>query len=228
MNKAEILVIDDEPQIRKLLEITLQSNQYMVKGAVSAKEGLIMAGNHPPDLILLDLGLPDENGHSVLKKLRQWYTNPVIILSVQKSESDIITALDNGANDYLSKPFRTGELLARIRSALRVSVADEGDMVINFGNLQIDLTSRTVKKNNEIIKLTSTEYSLLSLFARNEGKVLTHQFLLRAIWGPGYINQSQYLRVFIAQIRKKIENDPNHPESLLTESGVGYRFIGKQ
>ena len=119
MNKAEILVIDDEPQIRKLLEITLQSNQYMVKGAVSAKEGLIMAGNHPPDLILLDLGLPDENGHSVLKKLRQWYTNPVIILSVQKSEGDIITALDNGANDYLSKPFRTGELLARIRSALR-------------------------------------------------------------------------------------------------------------
>ena len=228
MNKAEILVIDDEPQIRKLLEITLQSNQYLVKGAVSAKEGLIMAGNHPPDLILLDLGLPDENGHSVLKKLRQWYTNPVIILSVQKSEGDIITALDNGANDYLSKPFRTGELLARIRSALRVSVADEGDMVINFGNLQIDLTSRTVKKNNEIIKLTSTEYSLLSLFARNEGKVLTHQFLLRAIWGPGYINQSQYLRVFIAQIRKKIENDPNHPESLLTESGVGYRFIGKQ
>lgn len=228
MNKAEILVIDDEPQIRKLLEITLQSNQYIVKGAVSAKEGLIMAANHPPDLILLDLGLPDENGHIVLKKLRQWYTNPIIILSVQKSEEDIIKALDNGANDYLSKPFRTGELLARIRSALRTSVADEGDMVINFENLQIDLTARTVKKNNEIIKLTSTEYSLLALFARNEGKVLTHQFLLRAIWGPGYINQSQYLRVFIAQIRKKIENDPNRPEYLLTESGVGYRFIGKQ
>ena len=228
MSKAEILIIDDEPQIRKLLEITLQSNQYLVKGAVSAKEGLIMAGNHPPDLILLDLGLPDENGHIVLKKLRQWYTNPVIILSVQKSEEDIIKALDNGANDYLSKPFRTGELLARIRSALRVSIADEGEMLINFENLQIDLAARTVKKNNEIIKLTSTEYSLLALFARNEGKVLTHQFLLRAIWGPGYINQSQYLRVFIAQIRKKIENDPNRPEYLLTESGVGYRFIGKQ
>ena len=228
MNKAEILVIDDEPQIRKLLEITLQSNQYVVKGAVSAKEGLIMAGNHPPDLILLDLGLPDENGHIVLKKLRQWYTNPVIILSVQKSEEDIIKALDNGANDYLSKPFRTGELLARIRSALRASMSDDGDIIINFENLQIDLAARTVKKNNEIIKLTSTEYSLLALFARNEGKVLTHQFLLRAIWGPGYINQSQYLRVFIAQIRKKIENDPNRPEYLLTESGVGYRFIGKQ
>lgn len=227
MNKAEILVIDDEPQIRKLLEITLQSNQYMVKEAVSAKEGLIMAGNHPPDLILLDLGLPDENGHTVLKKLRQWYTNPVIILSVQKNEEDIIKALDNGANDYLSKPFRTGELLARIRSALRASVAEEGDTIISFRDLQIDLTARTIRKNNEIIKLTSTEYSLLALFARNEGKVLTHQFLLRAIWGPGYINQSQYLRVFIAQIRKKIEDDPNRPEYLLTESGVGYRFISK-
>jgi two-component system KDP operon response regulator KdpE len=227
MNKAEILVIDDEPQIRKLLEITLQSNQYLVKEAISAKEGLIMAANHPPDLILLDLGLPDENGHIVLQRLRQWYTNPVIILSVQKSEEDIITALDNGANDYLSKPFRTGELLARIRSALRASIADEGDPVINFQDLQFDLAARTVKKNNEIIKLTSTEYSLLALFARNEGKVLTHQFLLRAIWGPGYINQSQYLRVFIAQIRKKIEDDPNRPEYLLTESGVGYRFMGK-
>jgi two-component system KDP operon response regulator KdpE len=228
MNKAEILVIDDEPQIRKLLEITLQSNQYLVKEAVSAREGLIMASNHPPDLILLDLGLPDENGHTVLRKLRHWYTNPIIILSVQKSEEDIIKALDNGANDYLSKPFRTGELLARIRSALRVSVEEEGDTAINFGDLQIDLAARAVKKNNEIIKLTSTEYSLLALFARNEGKVLTHQFLLRTIWGPGYINQSQYLRVFIAQIRKKIENDPNRPEYLLTESGVGYRFIGKQ
>ena len=227
MNKAEILIIDDEPQIRKLLEITLQSNQYLVKEAISAKEGLIMAANHPPDLILLDFGLPDENGHIVLKKLRHWYTNPIIILSVQKTEEEIIKALDNGANDYLSKPFRTGELFARIRSALRASVEEEGDTVINFGDLQIDLAARTVKKNNEIIKLTSTEYSLLALFARNEGKVLTHQFLLRAIWGPGYINQSQYLRVFIAQIRKKIENDPNRPEYLLTESGVGYRFISK-
>ena len=227
MNKAEILVIDDEPQIRKLLEITLQTNGYLFKAASSAKEGLIMASNHPPALILLDLGLPDENGHSVLQKLRHWYTNPVIILSVQKSEEDIIRALDNGANDYLSKPFRTGELLARIRSALRDVITDEGDTVLNFGELEIDLTARTVKKNNEFVKLTSTEYNLLSIFARNEGKVLTHQYLLRAIWGPGYINQSQYLRVFIAQIRKKIEDDPNRPEYLSTESGVGYRFMSK-
>ena len=227
MNKEEILIIDDEPQIRKLLEITLQSNQYLVKQAASAKEGLIMASNHPPHLILLDLGLPDESGHVVLQKLRQWYTNPIIILSVQKAEEEIIRALDNGANDYLSKPFRTGELLARIRSAIRTSNAEENDSIVQFKSLQIDLQNRTIKKGGELVKFTSTEYNLLSLLIRNEGKVLTHQYLLRAIWGPGYINQSQYLRVFIAQIRKKIEDDPNLPEFLVTESGVGYRFIGR-
>lgn len=227
MNKAEILIIDDEPQMRKLLEITLQTNGWLPKSAVSAKEGLIMAENHPPELILLDLGLPDESGHLVLQKLRRWYTNPVIILSVQKNEEDIIRALDNGANDYLSKPFRAGELLARIRSALRNSVAEEGDAVLSFHDLQIDLSARTVKKNDQLVKLTSTEYNLLALFVKNEGKVLTHQYLLRAIWGPGYINQSQYLRVFIAQIRKKIEDDANRPEYLLTESGVGYRFTSR-
>ena len=227
MSKAEILIIDDEPQIRKMLEITLQTNGYLSKSAVSAKEGLIMAANHPPELILLDLGLPDESGHGVLQKLRQWYTNPVIILSVQKNEEDIIKALDNGANDYLSKPFRTGELLARIRSALRDSGTEEGDTTLHFNNLQIDLSTRTVKKNNQLVKLTSTEYNLLAILIKNEGKVLTHQYLLRAIWGPGFINQSQYLRVFIAQIRKKIETDANRPEYLLTESGVGYRFMFK-
>ena len=227
MSKAEILIIDDEPQIRKMLEITLQTNGYLSKSAVSAKEGLIMASNHPPELILLDLGLPDENGHVVLQKLRQWYTNPVIILSVQKNEEDIIKALDNGANDYLSKPFRTGELLARIRSALRDSITEDGDTTLNFNDLQIDLSTRMVKKNNQLVKLTSTEYNLLAILIKNEGKVLTHQYLLRAIWGPGFINQSQYLRVFIAQIRKKIETDANRPEYLLTESGVGYRFMFK-
>jgi two-component system, OmpR family, KDP operon response regulator KdpE len=227
MSKAEILIIDDEPQIRKLLEITLQSNGYNPKSASSAKDGLIMASNHPPELILLDLGLPDESGHIVLQKLRQWYTNPVLILSVRKNEEDIIKALDNGANDYLSKPFRTGELLARIRSALRDVITDDGETILDFNDLQIDLSARTIKKNNQFVKLTSTEYSLLSILVRNEGKVLTHQYLLRAIWGPGYINQSQYLRVFIAQLRKKIEDDPNNPNYLFTESGVGYRFVSK-
>lgn len=225
MNKPEILIIDDEPQMRKLLEITLQSNGYLSKTASSAKEGLIMSENHPPELILLDLGLPDDSGHNVLQKLRQWYTNPIIILSVQKREEDIIKALDNGANDYLSKPFRTGELLARIRSALRTINTDEGQTTLSFGDLNVDLSTRSVWKNDQLLKLTATEYNLLALLIRNEGKVLTHQYLLRAIWGPGYINQSQYLRVFIAQIRKKIEDDPNRPLYLLTEAGVGYRFI---
>jgi two-component system KDP operon response regulator KdpE len=227
MSKAEILIIDDEPQIRKLLDITLQTNQFAVKQAVNAKEGLLAAANHPPDLILLDLGLPDDSGHNVLKKLRQWYTAPIIILSVEKSEEDIIRALDNGANDYLSKPFRTGELLARIRSAIRNSNLEDSDSLRQYQDLQIDLSNRIVKKGTELIKLTTTEFSLLALLVRNEDKVLTHHYLLRAIWGPGYINQSQYLRVFIAQIRKKIETDPNRPEYLLTESGVGYRFMSR-
>ncbi|RYZ76328.1 MAG: response regulator [Proteobacteria bacterium] len=225
MNKAEILVIDDEEQIRKMLEITLRTNNYIVAEAASGSEGLIMASNHPPDLVLLDLGLPDKNGMIVLQELREWHTGPVIILSVQNSEDVIVEALDKGANDYLSKPFRTGELLARIRSALRSTIVWESEPIIDSDDLQIDLGSRIIKKRGELIKLTATEYSLLALFAKNDGKVLTHQFLLRAVWGPGFINQSQYLRVFIAQIRKKIEDDSNRPLHLLTESGVGYRFI---
>ncbi len=228
MNNAAILVIDDEVQIRRLLEITLESNQFNVSSADCAKEGLRIAASHPPDLIILDLGLPDEHGHSVLKKLREWYTNPILILSAQSDEEDIIKALDNGANDYLVKPFRTGELLARIRSALRSTLTEDNNPVVDCGELQIDLSARTIKKNNEVIKLTATEYKLLSLFAQQEGKVLTHQYLLREVWGPGYINQSQYLRVFVAQLRKKIETDPNRPAYIITESGVGYRFIAKE
>lgn len=223
-NKAEILIIDDEPQIRKLLEITLQSNDYRVNEASTAKEGLIAAASHPPDLILLDIGLPDENGHSVLKKLREWYINPIIILSVQSGEEDIVKALDNGANDYLVKPFRSGELLARIRSVLRKSSSGKSTSVIQYGDLVIDLANRVVKKNENTIKLTATEYSLLALFVKNEGRVLTHHYLLKEIWGPSYLNQSQYLRVFIAQLRKKIEKDSNRPLHIITESGIGYRF----
>jgi len=220
-----ILVIDDEGQIRKLLQITLQSNGYHVQEAVTAKEGLITAANHPPDLILLDLGLPDEDGHSVLKKLRSWYARPVIIISVQSNEGDIVSALDNGANDYLVKPFRTGELLARIRSALRTSKVEDDIQSSQFGNLHVDLSARVVRKNNDVVKLTLTEYTLLTLFIKNEGKVLTHHYLLNEVWGPDYINQSQYLRVYIGQLRKKIEDDPNRPVHIITESGVGYRFI---
>jgi two-component system KDP operon response regulator KdpE len=224
-NAIEILVIDDEPQIRKLLNITLQSNDYKVKEAVNAREGLSMAANHPPDLILLDLGLPDESGHVVLEKLREWYTKPIIILSVQSNEEDIVSALDNGANDYLVKPFRTGELLARIRSLLRSSSTESESPVLTSNDIQVDLAARVVKKGNEVVKLTVTEYNLLALLVKNQGKVLTHQYLLRAIWGPSYINQSQYLRVYIAQLRKKIEDDINNPLHIITESGIGYRFV---
>ena len=225
MNNPEILIIDDEAQIRKLLQITLQSNDYKVTETSTAREGLIAAANHPPDVILLDLGLPDENGHVVLKKLREWYSKPIVILSAQSDEEDIIKALDNGANDYLVKPFRTGELLARIRTVLRGPVNEDENPVTIYNDLEIDLAARLVKKKNEQIKLTATEYSLLSLLAKNQGKVLTHQYLLKQVWGPSYINESQYLRVFIAQLRKKIEDDPNKPLHIITQSGVGYRFL---
>jgi len=227
MKSAEILVIDDELQIQKLLGITLQTNDFKVNFASTAKEGLSLAKSYVPDLILLDLGLPDESGHAVLKKLREWYTRPIIILSVHSEEENIVKALDNGANDYLIKPFRTGELLARIRSSLRGSLP-VGYKPSAFNGLEIDMNLRQVKKNNELLKLTATEFELLALFFKNEGRVLTHQYLLKEIWGPGYLDQTQYLRVFIAQLRKKIETEPNQPEFIITESGVGYRFIGKE
>lgn len=224
MNKPEILIIDDEPQIRNLLEINLESNGYKATQAVSGKEGIIMAANHPPDLILLDIGLPDISGHEILKELRTWYTKSIIILSVLDREEDIIRALDNGATDYLVKPFRTGELLARIRAAIKRNNAAENKSAAKFGSLEIDFAARVVKKNNTILKLTSTEYHLLSLLASNEGRVLTHQFILKEIWGIGFQTETQYLRVFIGTLRKKIEDDPNEPKHIVTESGVGYRF----
>jgi len=224
MNKAEILIIDDEPQIRKLLEINLESNGYKVRQAETGKEGVMMAANHPPELILLDIGLPDNSGHDILKELRTWYNNAIIILSVLNSETDIVSALDNGATDYLTKPFRTAELLARIRSGIRRNQVLNNSSMVEFGDLQIDLSSRTVKKNGETIKLTSTEFSLLAIFAKNEGRVLTHQFILKEIWGVGSQNETQYLRVFVGTLRKKIENSPDRPRHIITESGVGYRF----
>jgi len=225
MNKtATILVIDDESQIRKLLEITLEANGYKVNFAVNAKEGLIAAANHPPDLIILDLGLPDDDGQNVLKQLREWYNNPILILTVKNAEEEIVKALDNGANDYLSKPFRSQELLARIRTALRMVYGQQNEAIINFGNITIDFNARVVKVANEVVKLTATEYTLLVLLVKNEGRVLTHQYLLKEVWGQTYSDQTQYLRVFIAQLRKKLENDPNLPKYILTESGVGYRF----
>jgi len=223
-NSAEILIIDDEVQIRKLLDIALESNGYKTLFAVNAKEGLLLAANHQPDLIILDLGLPDEDGQIVLKRLREWYKKPIIILTVKNTEDEIVKALDNEANDYLTKPFRTQELLARIRTALRNIDRNENEPIIKFGEISIDFTSRIVKLKNEILKLTSTEYNLLSILVKNEGRVLTHQYLLKEVWGNNYSDQTQYLRVFVAQLRKKIEEDSNRPKYIITESGVGYRF----
>jgi len=224
MNKPEILIIDDEPQIRKLLEINLESNGYIVWQAINGNEGLKMAANHPPELIILDIGLPDKSGHEILKELRTWYNKSIIILSVLNNESDIVSALDNGATDYLTKPFRTGELLARIRAAIKRNQKDENSSIAIFDDLQIDYKARTVSKNNNLIKLTLTEFKLLSLFTKNEGRVLTHHFILKEIWGVGYQLETQYLRVFVGTLRKKIEDNPNKPEHIITESRVGYRF----
>lgn len=223
-NGFSILVIDDEIQIRKLLEISLEANEYKVHFAINGKEGITAAANHQPDLILLDLGLPDEDGQDVLVKLREWYHNPIIILTVKSAEEEIVKALDNGANDYLTKPFRTQELLARIRTALRSKSSVTNESALTFGNISVDLVSRIVKVNNEIIKFTATEYNLLTLLIKNDGRVLTHQYILKEIWGQSYSEQTQYLRVFVAQLRKKIEDDPNRPKFIITESGVGYRF----
>lgn len=223
-SNPEILVIDDELSMRKLLEITLCSHDFSVVEASTGGEGIDKAVHHPPELVLLDLGLPDMSGQEVLRALRQWYLNPILILSAQSGEQEIVRALDHGANDYLIKPFRTGELLARIRSALRFAGQASGDPLIEGGRLLIDLSARTVKKDQEPVRLTSTEYNLLALLARNEGKVLTHAHILKEIWGPTYSGQTQYLRVFIAQLRKKIEDNPNQPHYIHTEAGVGYRF----
>jgi len=228
MIKGNILVVDNEIQIRKLLGITLQSNGYKVLTAATAKEGYVIAASQQPDMIILDLNLPDENGHSVLIKLREWFVKPIIILSAQSSEDDIIKSLDNGANDYMAKPFHSGELMARIRTALRGAATLNNAPVIQYKTFAIDLAARSVKVHNENLKLTATQYSLLALFAKNEGKVLTHQLILHEVWGPDYTSQLQYLRVFIAQLRKKIEKNPDKPEFIVTESGIGYRFVASE
>lgn len=224
MNKLEILIIDDEPQIRKLLEINLESNNYKVSQAATGKEGILLAASHPPELILLDIGLPDMSGHEVLRELRAWYNKSIIMLSVQDEEESIVSALDNGATDYLTKPFRTNELLARIRSCIRRNNKDETKSVFTFDDIQLDYTTRSVTKNDLVLKLTSTEYKLLCLFVKNEGRVLTHQYILKEIWGVAYQTETQYLRVFVGTLRKKLEDNPNQPRHIVTESGVGYRF----
>ena len=222
--KNTIVVIDDEAQIRKVLSITLEASDYKVVEADCAKDGILQAATAHPQLVILDIGLPDRDGFSVIKELRTWTSIPIIILSVRNSEEDIVKALDLGADDYLTKPFNSSELLARIRASIRRTQQPSEENVISTGDLKIDYSSRVVTKNKKEIKLTNTEYLLLALLFKNMGKVLTHGFILKEIWGPSSTENSQYLRVFIGQIRKKIEDDHADPKYITTESGVGYRM----
>jgi two-component system KDP operon response regulator KdpE len=219
-----VLVIDDERQIRRLLQITLEANGFKVFHASSGEEGILHAGMDRPDVIILDLGLPDMDGISVLKKLRHATKTPVIILSVRNAEQDIVSSLEGGADDYLVKPFRTGELIARIHTALRHRPGEQRGGVLRAGPVEIDIDSRRVTRRGEQVKLTATEFALLSLFVRNAGKVLTHRYILENVWGPSFAEESHYTRVYVAQLRKKIEEDPSNPRLIVTESGIGYRL----
>ncbi len=219
-----ILVIDDEIQIRRLLKISLEDSGYKVVLAASAKEGIQESINCRPSLILLDLGLPDDDGLNVIKQIREFQDVPVIILSVRNSEKDIIAALDSGANDYITKPFNTGELLARMRACLRYYKPEEKSPLFRNGRLEVDFASHEVKAGGNTVRLTATEFSLLALFVRNAGKVITHGYILKEVWGKPFSDEVQYLRVYIAQLRKKLEQNPSAPEMFITESGIGYRM----
>jgi two-component system KDP operon response regulator KdpE len=219
-----ILVVDDEAQMRRLVRLTLETNGYRVILAETGEEGIRRAATDRPELIILDLGLPDTDGMEVLRRVREWSRRPIVVLSVRSAEQDIIEALDAGADDYLTKPFRSGELLARVRLALRHRDDQEVEPLWSSGEITVDLAGRTVTKESGPVKLTQIEWSLLSLFLRNEGRVLTHATILKEVWGPSFEGETQYTRVYVASLRKKLETDPSHPRLILTESGIGYRF----
>jgi two-component system, OmpR family, KDP operon response regulator KdpE len=224
-HQPAVIVIDDEVQIRRLLKISLEAAGYKVFEAANGQEGLSEAALRRPDAIVLDLGLPDMDGVAVLKRLREWSQVPVVVLSVRDREEEKINALDNGADDYLTKPFSTGELLARLRVAQRHAKPAADMAVFKAGRLEVDLTARLVKVNGQPVKLTATEYALLQLFVRHAGKVLTHRQILKGVWGPTYTEQTHYLRVYMTHLREKIEATPSEPELLITESGIGYRLV---
>ncbi|MFY7994193.1 MAG: response regulator [Bacteriovoracaceae bacterium] len=221
----KILIVDDEAQLRKLLTLTLEANGYKVVEARNGQEAVSFAATHRPELIILDLGLPDIKGQEALRLIREWSEIPVIILSVQDDSETIVEALTAGADDYMTKPFDANELMARVKVCLRRSLKkDHEQTVFEIKHLKVDLASRLVFKNNEEIKLTSTEYDLLKYFIKNTNKVLTNRQILKEVWGPGSVEQAQYPRVYVRYLRAKIENDPNRPELILTEPGVGYRL----
>jgi two-component system KDP operon response regulator KdpE len=220
-----VLIVDDEPQIRRLLSVTLEANGHRVLSAATGQEGLVLAAQHRPAVVILDLGLPDLPGQEVLRRLREWSNTPVIILSVQDDESGKVAALDGGADDYVTKPFNTAELLARLRVALRHASKPDEAAVFQSGRLMVDLAARRVTLDGREVKLTVTEYNLLRLLVRHAGKVLTHRQILREVWGQGYEDHTHYLRVYIAHLREKIEADASRPQLITTEPGVGYRLI---
>jgi len=219
------LVIDDEPQIRRLLRVTLEANGYRVFDAATGQDGIVQAAQRQPDVVMLDLGLPDLAGVEVLKRLREWSRVPVIILSVRDGEDDKVAALDAGADDYVTKPFNSAELLARLRASLRHSQQSSAESVFRTGKIEIDLSARIVRKNGLEVKLTRTEYSLLRLLVVNAGKVLTHRQMLTEGWGPNAVGQTNYLRVHIAHLRDKLEDNASQPKFILTEPAVGYRAV---
>lgn len=223
-----ILVIEDEQPIRRFLRAALEDSGYRISEAATGEEGLRAATSHPPDVVLLDLGLPDLDGQQVLKRLREWYASPVIILSARDQEDQKVSALDNGADDYVTKPFNAGELLARLRVALRHAAQTSSETpTVKIGDLEVDLSARSVQIRNVKLHLTPIEYKLLTTMLKHAGKVLTHRFLLREVWGPQDSHENHYLRVFVAGLRRKIEEDPARPRYILTEQGVGYRFASE-
>lgn len=225
---GKILIVDDEAPIRKFLSISLGASGYEILEAASGKEALETAAFKQPDLIVLDLGLPDMDGQDVIRKFREWTNVPILVLSVRADEKEKVMALDSGANDYVTKPFGIAELMARLRALIRIRNLESGqatEAVFTQGKLKIDYASRTVELDGEPLKLTRKEYDLLRLLTRNAGKVLTHDFLLREVWGPAQADQAQYLRVHIGNLRQKLHDDPASPSFILTEPGVGYRFI---
>lgn len=225
-----ILVIDDEPQILRALRTILAEKQFKVTTASRGEEGLALAAANPPDIVILDLGLPDMDGIEVCSRLREWTQTPIIVLSVRDSERDKVAALDKGADDYLTKPFGIEELLARVRVALRHSAQRGGTQasVVKAGPLSIDLVWHVVTRDGEEVKLTATEFKLLAYLATNRGRVLTHQSILTHVWDPADADHTEYLRVYIRQLRKKLEEDPEQPQYLITEPGVGYRFLADE
>ncbi|HEV2979468.1 MAG TPA: two-component system response regulator KdpE [Casimicrobiaceae bacterium] len=227
-NTSTLVVIEDDPQIRRFLRTGLSTEPFRIFEAETGRAGLVEAATRKPDLVILDLGLPDLDGVEVVSELRQWYTRPIIILSARSNEQEKIKALDAGADDYLTKPFGIGELLARLRAALRRAARDAGvaaENSIEFGDVRVDLAARRVQRAGSDVHLTPNEYRLLAALVRHAGKVCTHRQLLAEVWGPSHVEHGHYLRIYMAQLRHKLELDPTNPRFLRTEAGVGYRLL---